>query len=72
MIDILFPNFNNVYGRNKNLTIEVKTDIPAPTISISQTNSAIHANASIHIKNPYNPQYDAVIIQCIFDFSLRF
>ena len=46
------------------MTVIIQSEDPTPTLNITSKLSTVHGNASIHIKNPYNPEYDAAIIQC--------
>ena len=73
----LFSNFDKVYGKGKKIEIELRTVGEPPVLNIESGSQiqTLDANLEIIAKNPFNPDYEAVILQADFkaavDFELR-
>ena len=60
LINLMFDNFNNVFGTEKKVSLEFRSkgDLPVLTITADQTLLAL--SAQIAVMNPLNPEIDAI------------
>ena len=52
--------------------LEIRAEDDNLTINISQDLMTIKMNSSLHIKNPYNYEYDAAVIYANLQMNLKF
>eukprot|EP00347_Sterkiella_histriomuscorum_P017917 403347484 len=62
VVSMIFDNFEKVYGSSQKLRIFMESDEPKPVLKITQKETVIEAQTKLHIKNPYNSEYDAALI----------
>ena len=62
VINMIFDNFEKVYGSSQKLNVFMESTEPKPNVRITKDSTTVEANVILHIKNPYNAEYDAALI----------
>lgn len=71
LINIMFDNFNNVFGTGKKLTLELRSQGNPPTIKITPDATLLSLSAELAIMNPLNPSLDALRLQTLLTLDLQ-
>ena len=58
----VIPNFVEVFGKKDKVVVRFETT-STPILNVLTEGSSLSANLRITIVNPYNPDYEAVIIE---------
>jgi len=66
-----FPNFQEVFGNQKSVTIKFESLAPAK-IEISSGVSKVSAPARLGFLNPFNEDYQTVDLTCKFEANIEF
>ena len=70
-IKTFIPNFEDVFGKHTDVFVMIEA-LSAPVITISQGVSKVKGDASFHIMNPFNEEFEAVYMKFNFDAELEF
>lgn len=62
IVNMIFQNFEKVYGSAIKVKMSIDSEDPLPTLKITENKTLIDAHITMHIKNPYNADYDAAIV----------
>jgi len=54
IINMVFDNFNNVFGTSKKIIIDISSDDATPGLTITSTKTQVDLGAIISVKNPMN------------------
>ena len=60
LINIMFDNFNNVFGSGKKVNMELRSKGELPTLRITPSATYLSLSAELAIMNPLNPKLDAI------------
>ena len=71
LINIMFDNFNNVFGTGKKVTLELRSKGNPPTIKITPDATLLSLSAELAIMNPLNPSLDALRLQTLLTLDLQ-
>ena len=71
LINIMFDNFNNVFGTGKKVTLEFRSQGNPPTIKITPDATLLSLSAELAIMNPLNPSLDALRLQTLLTLDLQ-
>ncbi len=58
---MIFSNFEKVFGSGTSSSLEIRS-LSVPVLNITHSQTVIEGNCTLHIKNPFNEEYDAAII----------
>lgn len=72
IVNMIFDNFEKVFGSTQKVKMLLQSQDPAPKIKITQNKTVIEADVSLHIKNPYNIEYDASVVKSKLEIDLVF
>ena len=70
-----FPNFEEVFGHHEK--VKITLDLAAdsgnpPKIKIQEGTSSLEGNAEIVFLNPYNDEFEAVLMKCNIEIEVEF
>ena len=73
VIDLIFNGFKSAYGGENKVTVVVDAEEPTPRLEMTKDKTHIISKVKIHIRNPYRPDYDAVLVVCdlVLDVKLQ-
>ncbi len=63
VINMIFSNFERVYGSGIKSMMTLESQQSLPSLKITENKTLIEAQVNMHIKNPYNVEYDSAVIK---------
>ena len=70
VVGMIFDSYEKIYGSAQKTQLYLETYQGTPTLKITQNEIVIEANTKIHIKNPYNFEYDAAEIKALMNVQI--
>lgn len=71
IIGMILDNFETVFGSTSKAKMVMEADETEPKLIITQDKTYIESDVRLHIKNPYNEEYDACIIYSKLEVELK-
>ncbi|CDW78196.1 phospholipid transfer protein [Stylonychia lemnae] len=71
IVEMILNNFAVVFGKTSKARMIMEADESKPSLRITKDKTFIETDVRLHIKNPYNDQYDACIIYSKLEVELK-
>jgi hypothetical protein len=71
LINLIFDNFNNVFGAGNKVVLELRSKGDLPVLTITPDSALLSMSAELAIMNPLNPKIDAIQMQTKLTLDLQ-
>jgi hypothetical protein len=71
IIGMILDNFEAVFGTTSKAKMIIEADEAEPKLVITKEKTYIQSDVRLHIKNPYNVEYDSCIIYSKLEVELK-